>query len=345
MKTPSPHGLNRRQFIDRGLRGAGLLVAGGAGVAARQLGAAPASQNPFAYDVERFTKTDPALVRYDEAARFPNVGPEPRRVAVGPGDRIYVAARSGVIVLDSAGSQLQQIPLSGPARCVAVATDGTLYAGLRDHLEVFDAKSNHLKSWDPPGGKTWFTGLAVNENEVFAADAGNRVILRYDRSGKLIGRLGEKNKERNVPGLIVPSPYLDVALAKDGLVRVNNPGRHCVETYTIGGDLELTWGKPSAGIAGFCGCCNPIGLAVFPDGRCLTCEKGLPRVKVFSVQGHFESVVAGPESFPDNAKAGSATDLSDGSRGGLDAAVDSQGRVWILDLVAANLRLMKPKTA
>ena len=122
----------------------------------------------------------------------------------------------------------------------------------------------------------------MGENNVFAADAGNRVVLRYDKSGKLAGRIGEKNKERNIPGLIIPSPYLGVVLAPDGLLRVNNTGRHRVEAYTVNGDLESSWGKPSNAIEGFCGCCNPIGLALLPDGRYVTCEKGLPRVKVYS---------------------------------------------------------------
>ncbi|HWI58567.1 MAG TPA: hypothetical protein VNZ22_15180, partial [Bacillota bacterium] len=194
-----------------------------------------------------------------------------------------------------------------------------------------------------PGKKTWFTGLSVGENDVFAADAANRVVLRYDRSGKVAGRIGQKSKEHNVPGLIVPSPYLGVKLGRDGLLRVNNPGRHCVDLYTANGDLELSWGKPSAAIAGFCGCCNPISVALLPDGSCVTCEKGLPRVKVYSPEGTFQCVVAGPESFPQNAKAGSLHDPTDGTLGGLDAAVDSQGRIYILDLVAADVRIMKRK--
>jgi hypothetical protein len=179
---------------------------------------------------------------------------------------------------------------------------------------------------------------------VFAADSGNRVILRCDRSGKIVGRLGEKNKERNIPGFIVPSPYLDVEIAHDGLLRVNNPGRHRVEVYTTEGDFELAWGSASMGVIGFCGCCNPINLALLPDGHCVTCEKGLPRVKIYNERGEFESVVAGPESFPENAKACASKGLGDCTRGGLDAVADADGRIFILDFVTGDVRVMKAKT-
>jgi hypothetical protein len=144
-----------------------------------------------------------------------------------------------------------------------------------------------------------------------------------------------------VPGLIVPSPFLDVIIHRDGLLRVNNPGRHQVEAYTFDGSLEGAWGKPTAATEGFCGCCNPIGLAALADGRIVTCEKGIPRVKIYSAGGEFESVVAGAESFPENALA--CNDLNDCIHGGLDAAVDSGGRIYILDLVAGNVRVMKRK--
>jgi hypothetical protein len=264
-------------------------------------------------------------------------------MVVGPDNRLYVAAENGVCVLDAGGSLLRQVEIAGQARCVAVAADETIYVGLRDHVEVFNKNGSKSAQWESPGKKTWFTGLVVGENEIFAADAGNRVIVRYDRSGKALGQIGKRDKDREIPGLILPSPYLDVKLGKDGLLRVNNPGRHRVEVYATNGDLELSWGKPSAGIEGFCGCCNPIGLAMLPDGRCVTCEKGLPRVKVYSADGTFESVVAGTESFPENSRAGNALDKEDGMLGGVDAAADASGTIYVLDLVAANIRVMKPK--
>ncbi len=142
-----------------------------------------------------------------------------------------------------------------------------------------------------------------------------------------------------MPGFIVPSPFLDVLIHRDGLLRVNNPGRHRVEAYTFDGDLEAAWGKPTAGIEGFCGCCNPIAIAALADGRLVTCEKGIPRVKIYSAAGDFESVVAGAESFPENAHA--CTDLNDCIHGGIDAAVDSGGRIYILDIVTSDVRVMQ----
>lgn len=336
--------MNRRQFIKDGT---GILAIAGAASALSgrlALGAGQDSKvNPFAYDVERFSKTDPKLIHFEEAARFASQAVEPRRIAIGPDDRVFVAGRNGIVILGRDGKRRAEIPLDAPARCVAVGADGVIYGGLKEHVEVFSAEGHRIAAWETPGKKTWLTGLAAGPNDVFAADSGNRVVLRYDKRGKLLGRIAEKNKEKGVPGLILPSAYLDVAMGKDGLLRVNNTGRHCVETYTFDGSLELSWGKASAAIDGFCGCCNPIGLALLPDGRCVTAEKGLPRVKVYSAAGVMESVVAGVESFPENSKACASRGLGDCTTGGLHAAVDSEGRIYVLDLVTGDVRVMKRK--
>lgn len=332
--------VSRRGFVRRGAASAAL-----AGLAAWALGrrttrAADKNANPFAYNVDWLKKTDPKWLQYEQTARFKVPREEARRLAVGPDGRLFVSAGNYVCVLDARGTRVTEMALPAPVRCAAVAREGTVYVSLRDHVEVFDAKGQRRAAWESPSKKTWITGLAVGENDVYAADSGNRVVLRYDRSGKLVGRIGEKNKDRNVPGIILPSPFLDVELHKDGLLRVNNPGRHQVEAYTPDGDLELVWGKTTMGIEGFCGCCNPIALTLLPDGRIVTCEKGLPRVKVHSVKGELESVVAGPETFAENAKV---CDPSDCTTGGLDAAVDATGRIYVLDLVANDIRVMTRK--
>ena len=94
-------------------------------------------------------------------------------------------------------------------------------------------------------------------------------------------------------------------------------------------------------IDGFCGCCNPANFDMLPDGRFVTCEKGLPRIKVYSPEGDFESVVAGPEAFSKNAKSCSLNGLSNCRTGGMDVAVDSKGRVIVMDPVERVVRIFE----
>ena len=191
--------ITRRRFLEGTARGAGILAASGGSLAVsiRLAGAASPGKepNPFALDVERLRKTDPKLIHYEQVGRFPCPNPNPRRIAIGPEGRVYIAAENSVIVLDRGGARVSEIACAAVARCVAVAADGTVYVGVRDHVEAFDRNGQRLAVWETPGKRTWISGLAVGEKDVFAADSGNRVILRYDRSGKLIGRIGEKNKD------------------------------------------------------------------------------------------------------------------------------------------------------
>lgn len=300
-----------------------------------------APKNPFAYDVSRLQKTDSKLIAYEEKSRWKAPHAEAKRIAIGTDDTLFVCSGNYLTAMNRSGERGLEIAAAEPTRCCAVAKDGTIHLGLRNHIEVFDAKGQRKAAWDSLDKKSWLTGIAVAENEVFVADAGNRVILRYDRSGKLLRRIGEKDKERNVPGFIIPSPFFDVEFSRDGLLRVNNPGRHRMEIYTPDGDFESSWGVTAMGITGFCGCCNPINFALLPDGKYVTCEKGLPRVKVYSATGEFESVVAGVETFSENARACGPSDCT---AGGLDATVDSQGRVYILDIVTGDVRVMEKKT-
>ena len=66
--------------------------------------------------------------------------------------------------------------------------------------------------------------------------------------------------------------------------------------------------------------------ALTPDGAFVTTEKGLPRLKRYTAAGEFDRVIAGPEAFSHKAV-------------GLDVAVDSRGRVLVLDPGAGVVRV------
>ena len=331
---------SRRQFVRR----AGSATAWLGAVACLRPTSADAAtaveKNPFAYDVSRFSRTDPQQIAWTEVSRQACPVRATRRLAVGADGVLAVAAGQQLVWL-RAGEWRSSADLGGRVGAAAALADGTWLVALRDRVLTVDAAGTRRTAWEPLGGKSWLTAITVAGDDVWVADAGQRVLLRYDRAGKLLARVGAKAADGTAPGFVLPSPFLDVRMHPDGLLRVNNPGRHRIEAYTRDGHCEQFWGEPSAAIAGFCGCCNPIALALLPDGRIVTGEKGLPRVKVYRADGSFESVVAGPETFPENARRGA--DPEDRSRWGLDVAVDPAGRIAVLDRLTAEVRLYQPK--
>jgi hypothetical protein len=154
----------------------------------------------------------------------------------------------------------------------------------------------------------------------------------------LLNRIGGKNKVRNIPGFVIPSPYFDLAIADDGLLRVVNPGRHRIEAYTFGGDLEFWWGTYSPNVEGFCGCCNPVNFAILKDGGFVTAEKGLVRVKVYDADGKFAGVVAGPEQLIEACDAKICQVPTNCQLGGFDLAVDNKQQVLVLDTLRNVIR-------
>ena len=214
----------------------------------------------FQYKLSEYQKIDPALIQYRQTATIAVPLGEPTAVAVGPEDLIFVAGDQAVLAFDAQGKKINQFSLKGRPRCIAVAGQPPLvYLGVENHVEVYGLDGGRRAAWQAAGKDSYLTSIAVGENDVFVADAGEKIVYRYDLSGKLLGRIGQKDKDREIFGFVIPSPYFDLALAPDGLLRVVNPGLHRIEAYTAEGDCEhpLTWGKASLAIEGFCGCCNP----------------------------------------------------------------------------------------
>ena len=286
----------------------------------------------FSYDIAELARVDPNLILYEESAGPIATGfSDSRNMAVDSEGSIYVAGDRAIRLFAQNGDLRRQIELADAPRCIAVGVDGLIYVGLKDHVEVFDAQGQRQASWDRLGPDAILTSIAATKDHVFVADAGNRVVIHYDVTGHLVNTIGKKDPERNIPGFIVPSPYFDLAMSGDGLLRVVNPGRLRIDAYTMEGDFEFSWGKPSMNIEGFCGCCNPVNIAVLPDGGFVTCEKGLVRVKVYDSQGRFEGVVAGPGQLNEGGEHTICLLPEQCQAGGFDVAVDSAGRVFVLD--------------
>jgi hypothetical protein len=273
---------------------------------------------------------DPAMVGYHEAVTFSLALREPRALAVDA-DQIYVGGDRTVAHYSGDGKKLAEITIEGEPQCLAVgAADhiypGRLYVGMEDHVEVHDPQGKRLAVWESRGPEAVFTSIAAIDREVWVADAGNRLVWRFDAAGKLLGPVGKPDPSQRPPGFQITSRYFDLAAGSDGLVYVVNPRLLHVEGFTRKGEYETAWGKGSSSVADFFGCCNPAQLAVLPDGSFVTAEKGMARVKIYSADGRFQTVVAGPAQLSDTPA---------------DLAADCRGRVLVLDARAAKVRIFE----
>ena len=175
------------------------------------------------------------------------------------------------------------------------------------------------------------TAIAVAPQHVFVADAGQRIVLSFDLEGREIGRIGAADPDRKMPGFIIPSPYFDLVAGPDEMLWVVNPGMRRDRVLFVLGRTAVACGDAAGReLRDFFGCCNPAHLAIMPDGRFITSEKGIPRIKVYSDAGEFQCVVAGPSELGVSASA-----LVD-ARGDqvervFDVAVARDGAVLVLD--------------
>ena len=241
------------------------------------------------------------------------------------GDDVWVAGDMAVRGFKG-GKPTASFDLPGAAQAVGIAPDGAVFAALDDR--VVDLSSGTAAAWEPLGPRARLVGILATGKDVLAADAGNRQVLRYGRDGAVRNRIGVRDPKRDYLGLIVPSPYLGLALLPSGELAVCNPGEHRIEVHSLDGRLARTIGKSGQEIAAFCGCCNPMSLAVLAGGDLVTAEKGIPRVKVIAPDGSLRTVVAPPTAFDVNTT-------------GLELAVQN-GRVLVLDPWEGAVRVFEP---
>ena len=276
-----------------------------------------ALQRAVNYDIANLQQLDPDLLRYHEVSRIESGIAMARAIAMDRSGNLLVAGDHRIRSIFP-GGQRKDWSLSASPNSVFAAEDGSVYVVMKDHVEVFSMDGVRKAAWPALGDGAYLTGVAAAGEHVYLADSGRRVIVHTDRSGKVLNEIGRTDPARGIPGFVLPSPYLGVAIAVDGSIWVNNAGRHRLENYTPDGTLERFWGASGTSTPTFAGCCNPSAFALLKDGSFITAEKGIARVKHYLADGRFDAVVAIPGSF--------AAETSS-----LSIAIGADGRVFVLE--------------
>jgi hypothetical protein len=285
-------------------------------------------ENPYEYNVDEFRKVDSTQILYTEKLHFP----------------IKADLWAGIAICDSTiiienGKELQKYNYSGKqifskslidsATCISLDENLQIWIGMTSYVAHYDLNGTLIKRFDPVAKQAIFTSIASSGENIYVADAGNRIIHHYNLKGEMLDDIGEKDEQKGIPGFIIPSPYFDVAIDDHGLLWAANTGRHTFENYNKDGSMRTSWGVTSMKIEGFSGCCNPAHFAILNDNSFITSEKGMPRIKLYDQHGQFIGIVAPPGAF-----SGSLAP---------DIAVDKQQRVIALDFERQQVRIFEKK--
>lgn len=291
----------------------------------------------FNYDLETVRKTNPALIRYRQVRKLDTGLAVAYALARSRDGRLYVggadAAGKGLIRVadDDRGAAFVTLASTDrPVTCLALG-DGLIYAGMTGEVLVLGPAGQVQRSWSFPD-KATLTSIAVAPGgDVFIAEYTHRCIHRMTSDGRRVGQITGTDGEGNQDGFVLPSPHFDIAVqaGTDGpQLVVANPGRHRLEVRDLDGHFISAWGRSGIDIESFCGCCNPVNFALLADGRVVTAEKGLPRVKVMRAGGALDGVVVGAESFP---VAYACINRNDCMDPGMDVAVGAGGEILVLE--------------
>jgi sugar lactone lactonase YvrE len=284
--------------------------------------------NPFEYNVDNFKTVDSTLIHFKETKNYRINFENPVSITVS-GEKIFLAGDNKIQIISLNGSLLKEINLPGQPQTVEVSGE-KFFVAINNAVNVYNETGSLLKTWPALTDSALITAIAASETSVFVADAGNRKVHRFNHDGQLLASFDGKAAEGELHGFIIPSPFFDIDINPDGDLWVVNPGMHSLENYTEEGNLREHWNNTSMMTEGFSGCCNPAHFTFLPDGRFVTSEKGLVRVKTYKPSGEFDGVVAAPVKFTEEGKAP-------------DIATDAAGNVYTLDFDKKMIRVFEKK--
>jgi len=345
----------------------GLLAAGAVGywlLRGRGLGPASSLGPAFEYDLTQFNKARSVGTYRLVSQTQPAV--QGHCIAVDPAGELYIGGDGKIAVCDREGKPTRTVTVDAvfpeqksarEVRGLVVAADGTIYVGLAGGIAICKSGGGFASFWARPGSV--ITSIALSNDAVYAADFATASVLCLTRQGRLMRTIDGKNGPSGGNGFVLPSPYFDVAVAQDGLLRIANTGLRRVEAWTPAGSREFTWGKGGPGLGQFSGCCNPAAIAVFADGRIVTAEKGsLLTVTIYKPDGPQEE--AGGRRLETGGAAGTSSAAADNlqpaisavvagpdrfhleEEGGVDLAVAPSGRVYVLQTPTGVLSIFDP---
>ena len=194
--------------------------------------------------------------------------------------------------ISPSGKPLTKWKLNFSPNAIHACPDGTIYAAGPGKVTKLDRKGKVLKIAETdgsnfPAGRP--SGITATKRDVFVC-IGSEWSLRSRSS------IVRFDRELGQPTIIAEDlrgccRRLDI-VAKEGELYIAENTRYRVLRCDRDGKILSKWGyRDRKDIKGFGSCCNPMNLCFGPKGELYTSESGLGRVKRYSPEGKFLSLV------------------------------------------------------
>ncbi len=226
------------------------------------------------------------------------------------------------------GQKIQALDLKAAPQAVCAGARGGLLVAMQDAILRLNDAGAQIGRWSVADGVA-VTSISAGSDSVYVGDGVHGKVHRFNASGQYQGSLDQT--------FAAAANFFPVEVDAEGRLHVAHSSRHRVETFSPAGISVASWGAKSRDAAGFSGCCNPVDLAVLPDGKFVTAERGQPRIKLFSSKGDYIKTLAEPEQFTAD-RLSSYDNHQACSGGGLSVAAGPKGEVYALDHADSSLQ-------
>src|SRR5439155_21560039 len=183
----------------------------------------------------------------------------------------------------------------GTMSAVAIDSRGNIYGFQRDDptskVIVFDAQGKYLKTWGE-GTFPYAHGMrALRDGFIWTTDRQAQLVLKFDRDGKLLFSLGQKNVAGNMDSTDAFNGASDVAMAENGDIFVSDgEGQNTrVVKFSKDGKFIKSWGTKGTGPGQLNG---PHCIAIHSKGRVWVGDRGNKRLQIFDQDGKYRDQMA-----------------------------------------------------
>ena len=138
-------------------------------------------ENPYALEVDQYKEVDEALISHKEIRNF-SLGLLISTDMSLHENKLFISGNSSLVILPLDGTQASMHEILPGATCLEV-DDEHVFIGFSTYVAKYSHEGELLQQWSDLGERTVLTNLAIKEDNIYAADAGNRRIVIYNREG------------------------------------------------------------------------------------------------------------------------------------------------------------------